>query len=569
MTTVATDQRVVLDDCDATGTWAGSGASVYTSAPAPVELTGCLGFTIDNEEDEAYEAVTSDDWSAGGTFSAWVRPFGAMNTFANGGVQLVMGDGTNRAGYYVAGSDKTGFKHNDGPAEWQNVVMDPTNKPASHTLWAGTEASISLSAITQIGVGFYTLVKALGGVENCFADIIRWADIGIGVTFRGGTTSGAAGSMEEAAIEDRDDTSLFGLGAVHEVATGVFGIQANIILGDSASATDQFWTEVNVTYAWEDRGLSADNYYRLALVGSSGQTCEFDFFATTFNVPAGASASFDGDGADIDVCNIVNSVLIGWDQGVETSSLSGSDWSGTTYIGCSQVVFNGCDVTGSVNSGSVVVADTGAFLYDIAADPDGFLDGQTVTMGAANHHAHDFGTNVDDSLVSITLRDMHWIGFGSSDDSDDSTLRFLATTGNLTVNLIGCTVDGASPVASGGGQNFSIDDAAGITITVVVAPVTLTINVSDNADLQPVQDVQTSIHLADSPFTELMNEDTTAGGVASESYAGATPVDIVWRTRKSDELDNPRYFAQSGLGEIDSGGFTQAVLLKENTIIPP
>jgi hypothetical protein len=65
-----------------------------------------------------------------------------------------------------------------------------------------------------------------------------------------------------------------------------------------------------------------------------------------------------------------------------------------------------------------------------------------------------------------------------------------------------------------------------------------------------------------------MNEDTTAGGLASESYAGSTPVDIVWKTRKSDELDDPRYFAQSGLGEITSDGFTLAVLMKENIIIP-
>jgi hypothetical protein len=565
MTVTASDQRVVLDACDATGTWAGSGAQVYTSAPAPVELTGCLGFTIDNEEDEAFETVTADDWSAGGAFSAWVRPFGAMNSFANGGVQLVMGDGTNRAGYYVAGSDKTGFKHSDGPAEWQNVVMDPTNKPASHTLWAGTEASISLAAITQIGVGFFTLVKALGGVENCFADIIRWADIAIGVTFMGGTTSGLAGGMAEAAIEDRDDTDLFGLGAVHEVATGVFGIQANVIIGDSASATDQFWLEVNVTYAWEDRGLSADNYYRFLLVGSAGQTCEIDFTATTFNVPAAASASFDGNGADLDVCNLLNCVLIGFDQGVEVSSLVGSDWSGTTYIGCSQVVLNGADVTGSVNSGSVVAADLGAFLYDLAADPDGALDDMSISMGGNNHHAIDFGTNVDSSLVSITLRGIDFVGFGSTDNADDSTVRFLATTGNLTLNLIDCTVDGVSPVAGG---NFSVDDAAGINVSVVVAPVTLLITSTDAATLLPVENVQTSIHLAESPFTELMNEDSTASGIASESYAGATPVDIVWRTRKSDDLDDPRYFAQSGLGEVTTGGFTLGVLLQENTIIP-
>ncbi len=116
------------------------------------------------------------------------------------------------------------------------------------------------------------------------------------------------------------------------------------------------------------------------------------------------------------------------------------------------------------------------------------------------------------------------------------------------------------------GDTPSIDNVNSSTVN-VLASVPLTITVSDAADLQPIQDVQTSMHLADSPFTELMNEDTNASGIAAESYSGSTPVDIVWKTRKSDDLDNPRYFAQSGLGEITSSGFTQAVLMKENTFL--
>ena len=189
-------------------------------------------------------------------------------------------------------------------------------------------------------------------------------------------------------------------------------------------------------------------------------------------------------------------------------------------------------------------------------------------MGAVDHHAIDFGTNFDSTLVSVTLRGCNFNGFGAVDDANASTLRFLATTGSPTLNLIDCTVDGVSPVASGGSQNFSVDDAAGMTVTVVVAPVTLLLTVTDRADDLPIQNVQTSIHLADSPFTELMTEDTTASGIASESHAGSTPVDIVWKTRKSDDLDNPRYFAQSGKGEITTAGFTQSVLLEENTILP-
>ncbi len=248
--------------------------------------------------------------------------------------------------------------------------------------------------------------------------------------------------------------------------------------------------------------------------------------------------------------------------------LSSASVLNTSFIRCNTITHGGCVMNGSLILEAIVAVNDGALVYGAAVDPDGFVDDMTFSMGTVSHHAIDFGTAVDSSLVSITLRGIAFDGFGAVDDADASTVRFLALSGSLTLNLIDCTVDGVSPVASGGGQNFSVDDAAGMTVTVVVAPVTLLISITDEADGQPIQDVQTSIHLKDSPFTELMNEDSTAGGLASESYAGSTPVDIVWKTRKSDELDTPRYFAQSGLGEITTSGFTQSVLMKENTIIP-
>jgi len=568
MTTTFTDQRALLDDCDVDD-WTVPGDGLDTSAPSPVEASGSLGLVVSTETQEAYDTITSDDWSAGGTYFAWGRPYGAMDTLVNGGVMLVIGDGTNREGYHVGGSDKAGFRHSDGPVEWTCFVMDPANKPANSTNFAGSEASLNEAAITQVGMAFKTLAKSVGGSRNCHIDIMRWADIGVGVTFTGGTTSGAAGDMAEAAALDRATTTLSALGVVHEIADGVFGIQGNIILGDSTSSSDQYWTEVNATYAWEDRGLSTNNYYRFALIGSSTATnCEFSFTSHNFIVPAAASASFDGDGADITVCDLIGCIFTGFDQGVETSSIAAGNWMGNIYNGCGQIVENGCDITNSTISGSVVAADTGALLFNRAVDPDGYLDNISFTMGAASHHAIDFGTNVSSALTSITLTGISFNGFGSTDDANDSTLRFLATTGSLTLNLIGCTVDGVSPVASGGGQNFSVDDAAGMTVTVVVAPVTLQVTCTDKATELPVQNVQTSIHLKASPFTELMNEDTTASGIASESYAGSTPVDIVWKCRKSDDLDTPRYFAQSGLGQITTAGFTLAVLMEENTIIP-
>ena len=82
-----------------------------------------------------------------------------------------------------------------------------------------------------------------------------------------------------------------------------------------------------------------------------------------------------------------------------------------------------------------------------------------------------------------------------------------------------------------------------------------------------IQNAQTSIFLLDSPYTQLMNEDTLATGFAEDSYAGSTPVDIVYKVRKSETTDDPRYIPFSGTGKITSDGFSAIVTLKVNPFI--
>jgi len=94
----------------------------------------------------------------------------------------------------------------------------------------------------------------------------------------------------------------------------------------------------------------------------------------------------------------------------------------------------------------------------------------------------------------------------------------------------------------------------------------LTMYIQDK-DKVPILDAQCSIHLADSPFTELLNEDSATDGYALDTYSGATPADIVWKVRKSATTDDPRYFARSDTGQITTDGFSITVTLVENPYI--
>lgn len=142
------------------------------------------------------------------------------------------------------------------------------------------------------------------------------------------------------------------------------------------------------------------------------------------------------------------------------------------FSDCDQVTHNGADMSGSSVLLSNVAAGVGAVLYNESADPDGETDDMTFSQGATAHSAFEFGTAV---TSNITLRNIDFTGFGSTDDVDGAVFLFLATSGSLNLNLVGCTTDGT----------FSVDDTAGITVTVVIDPVTTLVNVKDNtgADL--------------------------------------------------------------------------------------
>jgi hypothetical protein len=469
---------------------------------------------------------------------------GSLDTQSGGGLRMIIGSGS--AAYdefYIGGSDTLEFD------SWVPYVIDPNT----------ATPDVSNSGGSERWVGILADLPTTSGPNkgNPIAmDAIRYGRCDIEYTLGDVTPNGPA-TFDGAEAAGNVNSTRWGL---LELQKGAFQTQGFHSIGTSSTAVDFRDSDKVLFWRKQENNLTNDAistaFNRVEILNAS-TICQWtNIIWSALGTRSRGTFVHTAGTCDLDVCQFY-------------------DWATFTFLAAANVtdtVFSRCTTVtapGSVMTGSQIIepdcaADGAGFVYDAAVEPDGKLDNMIFEKGANAHHAIDFGTNFDSTLTSVTLRGIAFNGFGSTDDANDSTLRFLATSGTLTVNLIDCTVDGVSPVASGGGKNFSVDDAAGMTVTVVVAPVTLQITVSDAATLLPIQNVQTSIHLADSPFTELMNEDTTASGIASESYAGSTPVDIVWRTRKSDELDNPRYFAQSGLGEITSSGFTLSVLMEEN-----
>jgi hypothetical protein len=464
------------------------------------------------------------------------------------------------------------FGSDDWPAAfsggWVQIVVDIDDLLANFDNQNGTPPTVG--NIQRFGVTFVTASVMPRMADNFWAGGFRILPANtpaIIVEGRdGGTTDWNWASISAVAAIQLSAVLLPGPG-------GSFVCRGPIQFGINDTSIHGF-TESNKPLLWDTQQVMVDGFYGLSALGNSGGTTNVVFGAKT---GTGAAATGAQGGA------IQADPALGtrWFMNFDDANLDSADFYGVTMqygsdfqmddIAVEAISNLFIDTTGITASNSNAflknsyiapntAADGGALIWNENVDVDGILDASVFEQGATAHHAIQFGTAV---TTDLTLRGLELNGFSGTDDVDGSTFQFLATAGALNLSLIDCTVDGVAASSA----NVGVDDAAGITVTLIIQPVTLTITVKDADTLAVIQNVQTSIHLKDSPFTELMNEDTTAGGIATQSYSGTVPVDVVWKCRKSDDLDNPRYKAQSSITTITTNGLELTVLLVPNPVL--
>jgi hypothetical protein len=501
------DNRIVLSEADSVTGWTSTdGPTVFTSGPTPIEAGGCLGLQASLATQNAYIAITSDNYSAGGSLFVWMTDRAAFDTTVNGGIGIQVGDGTNRIAYHVGGSDGTGFRHEVGPVKWANFQIDLANKPANFTAIAGSEASLNEAAITQVGVYFETIAKSVGGADNCFWDIIRFADNGVGIEVYGGT-SGTPETWEQVTVEDRNESTLRAHGIIRRVGAGAYSIQGNISIGDAVGTANTYINSVGETFLWENRGQSTNNYYRFNSVGNAVGVTDVNFDSCTFTCPAASSGSINVSDANVDAFDVRGSVMNGFDQGINTGS-STNIWSGNTFSGCGQVVTTGTDLRNNTYTGYTGVANTSQLYWNSTTNPSGKIDGSEFTMPATATHAIEFPSTF--VAGTITLTNIDFNGFSTSNNVNGSVLNLLATTGAITINV------------SGGSGTVSYR-SAGVIVTVINA-VTITLTgVKDNTEVRVMQAGSNTVELAG---TENATTGTTDNRSFAFSLASSLTVDI-------------------------------------------
>jgi hypothetical protein len=202
-------------------------------------------------------------------------------------------------------------------------------------------------------------------------------------------------------------------------------------------------------------------------------------------------------------------------------------------------------------------------------------DSLAVTYGWASFEFHDEYTLVASTVYAIvveytgTATDYAVLGVDNSTPGHGGTgYHYSGSWSSQTWDVCFSVNSGGIVKINATNSNPSTSDNTGTPegIVIIVNSVTMQVKVIDE-DRDPIQDVQTSIRLLNSPYTELMNEDTLVTGIASEGYNYLGDVDVVIKARKSDDLDSPRYQAFSAVDKVTSDGLALIVTLKVNPVL--
>jgi hypothetical protein len=340
--------------------WTGLETTLYAGWQR--EGSNCEGIAVSNTTVTGYRTFSSFDMSDKAVY-IWMYCAGNMDTIANGGLGIVLGDGTNRRAYYVGGSDYLSFQ----VGIWSCFMVDATNPPTGYNQELGSAAP-NFAAITQVGVHCKTLSKALGGADNFFIDMARY---GYGITIGGGGVA-TEGTFAEAAADDESTASGKAYGIIRTMATGVYGVQGRIQIGNSGTSSSYFDDEDSVV-VFENNGAGS-SLYSLGVVANStgtnsivmGNKVGSGDTAIGANgvtiMSAGPNTSVDLDDTNADTVNIYGSKFFKIAGGLTLSTDTAHEFIGNTIDQTGIVTANQCIIRGCTFSGTTDASSDGSSL---------------------------------------------------------------------------------------------------------------------------------------------------------------------------------------------------------------
>jgi hypothetical protein len=524
---MSTDNRTELNDCDVNTGWSGDGTS--PSADTTVGLffqgTASISSQHTNSNEHMYttnETVGSSTFSLDITDQTWyfILKDNLVDTYANGGIQFVFGDGTDRVGFDIAGNDAVGMPLSPF---FNAYKIDGSNLPSgSNVTYAGVEANLTTTAITQVGVGTLHLAKAQGNVDNIKIDNIRYiANDSYALTINGGSIF-----IPELTSDVAGDDETNGWGMVANPLGAQYLFFAPTEWGTPTGTADSVFQADDEQWFWigDNGGGQAvgATHFPFRLIGNSTSTTNRFTLNNVVIVNTGTRAQFDISDANMNWVQLDGCTLT--DLGVVTGNASDN---ANRFI--NNTVFNNCDqmdpqalrMDGNTFNGTTDA--NGAVLWDEGTADVANHDNLTFVADANGGHAIEIAPT-GAGPFTYNISGYTFDGFAGQTGTSTNRVFFVnpsTLSADVTINIS----DSTAVIVTGGGCGFSWREVASYTGTV-------TINTNVDVTFDGLQD-NTEVRVYNNATGAELDgiENATAGSPGNRSFTASvgagTVVDYV------------------------------------------
>jgi hypothetical protein len=502
-----------------------------------VEGTGALGVKASATTQELYTttlgATAPYNFSSGGGEEGyhmiiWFNTKTPIDTKANGGLAMIMGNGTDRGKWYVnpAGFYKGGFI---------TRVIDPErdfdNIAAGTWTLAGNPAQ--LSNITQMGGGFVTTTSIMGSFNNVQIDQFT---IGLGLRIDAGT-GGTPNEFEDVRAAD-EDTAFYGWWGSSQGA--IIG-KGKLFMGPATGTATSVFRDAAVAIIFAEEDVAAD-FYEFDMRGANTEvTWEL------MNISIGGTARWA-----ITLDSAMGSTTGGFTDTSSTFIEYGTitlnqyaELTGTTLIAGTRLVQNNALLDGITLTNANVATSVAAILSDNPADiKNGTFNANSGLVG----HAIEIDTAGTYSFDNNIFNDYDAASPGVP---GNKAIWFNPTggTGNLVINVVNGGNISADSIRNSSSGSVTVNNTVTQTIQV------------DDASGNPVSGARVRVELA-SDGSQLAQGSTDAFGTFTDStYNYGGDVDVVIKVR----LKGFKNFRTNGT--ITSNGLSVGVLFANDPIV--
>ena len=547
---MSVDLRTELNACDSITGFTGDGpVGVDNTTGFVYQGTNAITTQHTNVDEGIYTTTIGGTRNLSDATCYMILKDNLVQTAANGGVQYMLFDGTDRIGYGVGGNDNPGMALD---VFWNSYKLDVTTigaVPYTNT-YAGVLANLTTTAITGVGLGTVHLAKAQGNVDNIKLDRMSFHANGSYALQENGGTSGTPRTTANLL----SDSITNGWGLVANPTGSSYTFHGPIQFGEPTNNTVSYFTATDAQWTLIG-GVVGATHFPFQFIGNAGaniQSFVLDGVAIT-NV--GTRAEFDFSSANINSSTIRHTLtgVTFTDIGATTFStvndvnrtLASLTYNNADIIDFGATTLNGAIINGTTRANGALVLNENTTYVSNQSNITFNSDGTGHAFEIAPTGAGPFTYN----LTGWTYN-----GYAGTDGTTGNEALFInpsTLSANITINIAS-------------GDTPTVREVASYTGTLTINNnVTVTITVQDAATA-PVVGAVVGIYNANTNV-ELENNETDGSGIVTFSTSASQPVYV--RVLKST-TGSTRYVPVETTGNTGSG-LNLTVTLNEDGIVDP